>query len=69
MKYILLILVIVLLIILIFGNKEYFTNEIQCNWFDYDTDPDKCPKNTKCAKMGICRSKEDCEIFPDIKCK
>jgi hypothetical protein len=63
MKNILLILLGVLLIILIFSNRETFTNEVQCNWFDYNIDPHKCPDNTKCANIGICRSIEECEIF------
>ena len=69
MRNILLILLVVILIVLIFGNKEYFTNEIECNWFDYEIDTHKCPKNTKCANMGICRSNEECDVFPNIKCK
>lgn len=69
MKNKLLIVLIVLLGMLIFGNKENFTNETYCNWFDYNIDPHKCPNGKKCANIGVCRSTEDCEMFPDIKCK
>jgi len=69
MRSILLIILIVLFVILIFGNKEHFINEQSCDWFNYEQHSEKCLNNTKCAQMGICRSNEECDTFPDIKCK
>ena len=69
MKNILLILLLILLIVLLFSKKEYFANYTYCNWFDYDISTSKCPSGSKCSNIGICRVQEDCDNFPDIKCK
>ena len=65
----LLIFVFVILIFMLFAPIEYFTPYIYCDWHKYETDKMKCPSGYQCANMGICRSDEDCNTFPLIKCK
>ena len=66
---IIILLILMLMLIYLFTKNEPFAIPDTCNWFNYETDNYKCPQNTKCANIGICKSNEDCNTFPSLKCK